>query len=318
MMALTLGINAGFAQTGTKTSPEQLLRDGIAFYSEGKFSETIGVLRRVPSGAGHYPEALYWISLAEISSGDYEQALLDLDALAKADPRGRWVEEIPYHRGRSLFYLARYEEAFLILKNYTDRPDEKALSRKDSAYYWMGECLLALGQLDSAANAFSVVVEKYPSSAKYEASSYRLELINQKKIEAELLSILKWTHEESLKTLEEYQTREKTYDQAIAAYQRRLSGTEENGLTEPERVGLYRDRLEAAEQRIAGLEASLAEANAALIELRGSGVRSSGSGSPSSSLDDTERTLKLLEIKAAALELSNALNNRLRTLGGER
>jgi hypothetical protein len=88
-------------------------------------------------------------------------------------------------------------------------------------------------------------------------------LISQKKIEAELLSILKWTHEESLKTVEEYQRRERSYDQAIIAYQKRIADLlKGNGPSEAENAGAdYRQRLEDAEARIALLESRLREAN---------------------------------------------------------
>jgi D-mannonate dehydratase len=152
------------------------------------------------------------------------------------------------------------------------------------------------------------VVEKYPSSVKYEAASYRLDLINQKKIEAELLAILKWSHEESLKTMEGYQAREKTYDQTITAYQRRITEMLADGPSETD--GDYRNQLAAAEIRIAALEASLNEANAALAELRGSGVAVPGADSPKP-LTNTEKALQLMELKAAALELTNTLNRRL-------
>jgi TolA-binding protein len=295
----------GFAQNRS-TSPEELLKTGISFYSEGKFTEALTVLRL----AGPVPEALYWIALAEISSGNYDRALLDLDTLEKADPAGTWSAEIPYHRGRCLFYTGRHEEALVTFKNYVDRLGEADTDRKAASYYWMGESLFALGRLDNAADAFSTVVEKYPSSVKYEAASYRLNLINQKKVEAELLAILKWSHEESLKTMEEYQTREKTYDQAIAAYQQRIAEMLANSADLSETDGNYQNQLASAETRIAALEASLNEANAALTELRGSGVAVPEAGSPKP-LTNTEKALRMLELKAAALELSNALNRRL-------
>jgi tetratricopeptide (TPR) repeat protein len=284
------------------TSPEELLKTGIIFYGEGKFSESLAVLRLIKPPSAEYPEALYWISLAELSRGEYETALAELTVLEKTDPRGKRSEDIPYHRGRCLFYLGRHEEALVVLKGYADSLDDSDV-RKAAAYYWMGESLFALGQLDNAADAFFVVVDQYPASVKYEAASYRLNLINQKKVEAELLAILKWSHEESLKSMEDYQSREKTYDQAIAAYQQQLtemlagSGTEED-----------QDQLAAAQVRMAALEASLNEANAALMELRGSGVSVPSQSGP---LTDTERALRILELKAAALELSNTLNKKL-------
>jgi hypothetical protein len=108
-------------------------------------------------------------------------------------------------------------------------------------------------------------VEQYPQSVKYEASSYRLALINQKKVEVELLSILKWTHEESLKTVEEYQRRERTYDQAIIAYQKKIAEMlRDSHLAELEASNAeYRRRLIEAQARITALEQRLEEAGSA-------------------------------------------------------
>ncbi|MDR2314096.1 MAG: tetratricopeptide repeat protein [Spirochaetaceae bacterium] len=300
------GSGPGFTQ-GRPTSPEELLKTGISFYGEGKFDQSLTLLRLIgpETGGALYAETLYWTSLAELSSGRYDEALADLEKLEKAG--GDRSGEIPYHRGRCYFYQGRYKEALLAFTDSMEGLEEQD-PRKAASYYWMGESLFALGQLDGAADVFSLVVEKYPSSVKYEAASYRLDLINQKKIETELLGILKWSHEESLKTLEEYQTREKTYDQAIVIYQQKvaemLAGA---GTAVAESDTAYKSRLAEAEIRIAALEASLNEANAALIELQGSGVSFSGLGP----LTETERALKLMELKAAALELINALNKRL-------
>ncbi|MDR2052305.1 MAG: hypothetical protein LBP80_02745, partial [Treponema sp.] len=86
-------------------------------------------------------------------------------------------------------------------------------------------------------------------------------LINQKKIEVELLSILKWTHEESLKTVEEYQRRERTYDQAIIAYQKKIAEMlRDSHLAELEASNAdYRRRLIEAQARISALEQRLEE-----------------------------------------------------------
>jgi hypothetical protein len=111
--------------------------------------------------------------------------------------------------------------------------------------------------LEDADEIFRLVMEQYPQSAKYEAASYRRTLMNQKKIEAELLAMLKWSHEESLKTIEEYQRRERSYDQAIIAYQKRIADMLRDGkLAELEASNAeYRRLLTEAENRIAALEA---------------------------------------------------------------
>ena len=292
---------AGFTVTSAQSravSEAELIKTGIAFYSEGKYTEAAGILQL----AGPAPEALYWLSLSELSAGNYTKSLSHLDALEKAGAGSRWSADIPYHRARCYYYLGRHEEVLDSLKKYTDTLDDSDL-RKAQGYYWQGESLFAMGLLDKAADAFSIVMEKYPHSAKYEASYYRLNLINQKKAEAELLSILKWSHEESLKSLDDYQRREKTYEEAIAAYQRQINdiiaGNEalENAAAESG----YQDRLVAANRHIAALEASLAEVNEGLMELGETGILNP------KPLGDDERLQRIQELKAAALELSTIL-----------
>ncbi|MDR2160340.1 MAG: tetratricopeptide repeat protein [Treponema sp.] len=200
------------------------LREGIRLYGEGRWRDAAVELRRAQSESAdpeQQAEALYWIALSELSAGDYEASLRDMDELARIHPAGPRRAELPYHRGRAYYYLGRYDEAVVILKDYADREGEGM--RKSAALYWIGECLYALGRLDEARDLFTLITEQYPQSAKYEASTYRIDLINQKKIEIELLALLKWSHEESLRIMEEYQRRERSYDQALVAYQKRIS-----------------------------------------------------------------------------------------------
>ena len=67
-----------------------------------------------------------------------------------------------------------------------------------------------------------MVIEDYPSSPKREAAAYRLEIIEQRKREEELLQLLKVTHEESLKAAEDYEKKVQRYEQAIISYQKRI------------------------------------------------------------------------------------------------
>jgi polyhydroxyalkanoate synthesis regulator phasin len=108
---------------------------------------------------------------------------------------------------------------------------------------------------------FSLIVGQYPGSVKYEAAVYRLDLIKQKKIELELLSMLKLSHEESLRTIEEYQRRKKTYDQALNAYQKRLADImKDTRLEDLESANTdYQRQLFEARERIQELEARLAD-----------------------------------------------------------
>jgi tetratricopeptide (TPR) repeat protein len=206
-----------------------------------------------------------------------------------------------------------------LLKAYADGiPEGDGISaggsenagRKSAAFYWIGECLYSLGLLDKAGEVFSVIIEQYPQSAKYEAASYRIALINQKKIESELLDLLKWSHEESLKTMEEYQRRERSYDQALVAYQKRIADIlKDTRLADLENANaLYKKQLSEAETRIAALEENLREANTAMNALR------EANGAPVVSppaVTSSEKTIRLLSFKTMALELTNELMRRL-------
>ncbi|MDR2101730.1 MAG: tetratricopeptide repeat protein [Treponema sp.] len=244
------------------------LQGGINLYGAGKWKEAAAELRRFygeTRDTAQRAEALYWIALAELAAGEYEASIRTMDELEGTAPFSQRRQEIPYHRGRSYYYLGRYDEAVVLLKAYSDSipaggnaaGNAGIAARKSAALYWIGECLYAMGQLEKAREIFLLITEQYPQSAKFEASSYRIALIDQKKIETELLSLLKWSHEESLKTIEEYQRRERSYDQALVAYQKRIADMlKDSRLADLERANAeYRRLLSAAEERIAFLEA---------------------------------------------------------------
>jgi hypothetical protein len=131
-------------------------------------------------------------------------------------------------------------------------------------------------------------------------------LINQKKIEIELLALLRWSHEESLKTMEEYQRRERTYDQALTAYQKRIADMlKDTRLSDLESANAeYRKQLAEAEARILSLEENIND-SAASSPPQGAVV-------PLPPKTDTEKTIQLLDLKARALELRGDLENVLR------
>jgi tetratricopeptide (TPR) repeat protein len=288
-------------------SQDAALQRGLRLYGEGNFAGAVSELGNVDPGDAEYPEALYWIGLSRLSQGDYPGALETFDTLEARYPGKK--PELPYHRGRALYYAGKYEQALIGLSGYAEREHDAAL--KAAALYWAGECLYALGQFDTAENVFAEIVEKYPGSAKYQAALYRMELIKQKKIEAELLSILNWTHEESLKTQEEYQRREKDYDLTIMAYQKRIA--ELQGDTRAVDLELsnedYKKYLDTADQRIASLESSLREANAALLE------QGEQSGEPVPAYTNRDTALRLLSLKNDILALQNAITGRLYSEG---
>jgi glycerophosphoryl diester phosphodiesterase len=70
---------------------------------------------------------------------------------------------------------------------------------------------------------FTTVVNRYPTSARVEAARYRIALVSLKYREEELLKLLKWSHEEYLKSLESRENLERTYTEIVASYQRQIA-----------------------------------------------------------------------------------------------
>jgi len=245
------------------------LQDGMLLYSQGYWEETVETLTPVLESPNKTlaAEALFWIALAELSAGNYEKTLADMAALETLDPESNRLGELCYHKGRALFYLGQYDQAIFNLMKYADSfpADEflnvQDISKKAAALYWIGESLFAMGQFDRAADVFMHITVDYPQSPKYEASSYRVALIGQKKVETELLDLLKWSHEESLRIMEEYQRRERAYDQAILSYQRRINDMlKDTRLSDLETSNAqYQQQLATAEDRIRNLETRLTE-----------------------------------------------------------
>lgn len=294
-----------------ETSP---LRRGIELYGDGRWRDAIIVLRQAASetSGAEAAQARYWIALAEMGSGDFTSALRDLNDLERGGTNFPQASELPYQKGRALHQLGRFDEAIQLLKAYYDRAEDD--SRRAAATFWIGECLLSLGRLEEARAAFSLVVEKYPGSAKYEASYYRLSLIDQKSRELELLKLLKWSHEESLKNIEEYQRRERSYEQAIVAYQKRIADM----LKDTRLADLDRENKELT-TKVASLEAALAASGTAGGTAAGTAQATATPAVPAAEAApqtpptklDTERTARLLAIKATALEIRDALVSRL-------
>ncbi len=319
LAAVGLLAAAASAQTGAT------LKDGLELYRGGRWRDAIISLRQTAASAGAdvAAEAQYWIALAELASGDYEASLRDLEDLSAKKNAASFTAEIPYQKGRVLYHLGRYDEAIQMLKTYGDASVDAA--RKSASAYWIGECLYALGRFTEARAAFSLVVDRYPDSVKYEASYYRVSLIDQKGRETELLKLLKWSHEESLKTVEEYQKRERSYEQAIVAYQKRiadmlkdtrLADLEALAKKQNERIAALESRLsdasaklEAAEKNSRDLAAQLEAAK--LEAAQAAAAKPAATVSAPAPTTDAGRVGRLLAIKADALDLRDSIMKRI-------
>ncbi|GMO53394.1 MAG: hypothetical protein Ta2G_11380 [Termitinemataceae bacterium] len=201
------------AQERLTVSYKSSLNKGIELYSLGNWIDAVRSFRDALRDAAterDKSEAQFWIAMTELSAGQFNDAFEDLDDILRMDPNSPRASEIPYQKARALFYLKRYDEAIPLFRAYSDNipsiETEKGLStddamkyktpssnynKKAAAIYWIGECYYSLGDFDRAEDIFDTIVGYYTKSFKYESSANRIALIRQKKVERELLELLR-------------------------------------------------------------------------------------------------------------------------------
>jgi tetratricopeptide (TPR) repeat protein len=209
---LLLPLAASFSQSSDNTAR---FNRALSLYADGYWGESIVEFRRYQQespNATSRAEAQFWIAMVEIAAGEYIDAIHDFDEITRIDPLSIRRYEVPYQKARAYYYLGRYNEAIVLFSRYADsiridgryldgtRADnwhsqngdnEEDYQKKASAIYWIGECLYNLDQYDKASEMYNVIIGQYSRSHKYESSTNRIALIKQKKIEEELLAIVR-------------------------------------------------------------------------------------------------------------------------------
>lgn len=282
-------------------------REGLTLFKQGQYKQAILSFRDIifnPAAEKLKPDAYFWISKSYLANRLFDDAERSLELFLKNYPNHPSYTEGFYLKGRLLFLQNDYENSIQLLSNFLDRFSTSAFV--PNAYHWIGESFYSLGSLDDAALVFRKVVDDYPTSYKVEAARYWLSLIEFKKKENELLKLLKWSHEESLKTVEEFQRREKSYEQAIFVYQRKLSALK---LSQPEK-DLEIERLEEEIENIKNQNKLLENQ---LFAIKSSTTLSTTLSTPDSDngsttdLSDLTNRMRLLQIKQDALVLKEQI-----------
>lgn len=279
------------------------LKTGLLLFKQEKYQEAVRSFRDVifnSESPGSQADAYYWTSRAYLAINMYEEAERNLEYFLATYPAHPLYPDALYQKGRLLYLQGDPQSSIQVLESFAaEYPDSDYLG---SAYFWLGECLFSLGHLEEAARVFNKVIEEFPKSVKLEASRYRLSLIEFKKREDELLKLLNWSHEEALKSVEEFQRREKAYEQAINVYQRKLSSVTAGEAAGTDSVtGVNSIELERLKNKIAGLEAELA----ALSVEKGAEEAAERPTEPLVEEDGNRR--KTLELKEDALALRETL-----------
>jgi TolA-binding protein len=302
LLAVSILLAGAALQPGTlgaqSVEGTRRLAEGLEHFREGEYQEAISSFRSLifdtgePAGGVATPDAYYWIARSYMALGLLDEAERNLEYFLSSYPDHRLYADAVYQKGRLLFLQGDPESAILELEQFVERYPANDLVA--NALYWVGESLYSLGRLEEAARVFQKVVDEYPTSYKVTDARYRLSLVEFKKREDELLKLLKWSHEESLRVTEEYKRREKAYEQAISVYQHRLSAAGQGAQS------ATRSQLESLQAENASLKERIA-----LLETQLAGA---GEGTQASVLyEELERRQRLLETKAEALAAKEAL-----------
>lgn len=280
---------------------------GLDAYAKSDWSTAILSFRKATTLPESGAEPWYWLIMAELSAEDYATALQDIDRFAVSFPSESRIPDTQYQKGRVLYILGRYEDSIRALYAYITA--FSGHSMVPSGYYWIGECLFSVGRFAESRSIFSALVEKYPESVKREAAVYRISLIDETAKQDELLKLLKMSHEESLRIIEDYQRREKTYEQAINAYQRRISDMiKDTRLGELEKqLGDEKVRNSELLDRISALEIQNAELASALAmsgtPIPAAGLSGDAATADINSTDPEKRRLALEALLSKAQSL---------------
>lgn len=250
------------------SAEEDALTVGIEYFQSTKYSEALLSFREIildSSLSALHSDAYFWIAKSYIALRKIEEAVRNIDFFLQSYPQHRYYAEAFYQKGRLLFLQQEYEKSILLFQEFLVLYGDSPFAA--NSYYWIGESLYLLGHYDEAHKLFSMIIRKYPSSFKVEAANFKLSLIDLKYREIELLKLLKMSHEEYLKSLEEFLIREKTYEQALSSYQRRLSDALSDD-TDSIITGLN-ENITLKNSEISELKESVSDLTAELNSLKG-------------------------------------------------
>ena len=307
---VAIGVSPVLAQGGA-AAPKSAddLRRGIELFAGAHYAEALPIFDTLfldPAAGPLRADGAYWSALTLLASGDPAAAEKAIESFLSAFPGHIRTPEMIYQKARAAFLQKDYERAVRAFQAYAAAfPSGEQVP---ASVFWSAESLYSLGRLSDAEKLYRTIGERYPDSVKAEAAKYRLSLIQFKYREDELLTLLKWSHEESLRIIEEFQRREKSYEQALEVYQKRY-GEAKRGVAQTQasledqvtslKVAMddLAKRLQDKDARVAELERSLTESRSLPAESQPAGLspeQTSATGEPEL-LAMKERALALMQ-----------------------
>lgn len=294
----------------------EIIKSGLNSFSKRNYTEALDNFREIILNNDYEPlqgTAYYWISRSYSAQNLLDNAEDNLDFFLQNYSKNSLYPDAVYQKGRILFKKSKYDTAIQIfykfIKSYPEHP------YVSNSYYWIAESLYALGHLDEAKSIFSMIIRNYPTSYKLEASKYKLSLITLKFRENELLKLLKISHEEYLKALEDFQRKEKIYEQSISNYQRKLNATSSDD--QKTIISEMSNELLSKNKSLSDMKLELAKLNATIENLKEQLAENTGSDVVVSSVINPDKVQQLLDTKNTALQLKDFYINWLGSRDGE-
>lgn len=283
---LALALTAG---AGAQSTPDTVLAAGQDAYAKGDYLGALAQFQKLVADpeARTRPDPFFWLAKTYFAILDTKNAALNLDYYLQTFPKDSNRSDGLYLQARLLFTDGDYVHALQAFAAYLELAPGG--DQVPNALYWMAESAFALGHDDEAAALYTRIVQGYPASFKFEASRYRLSVIDLRHREEELLKLLQWSHTEALNSAEEFQRRERAYQQSLASYQKKLLDLQSSDLG----------------AKVAQLEELNRQKDSQIAALR---LPASGPGTEvKAAAADNGATVRLLQLKIQALTLKAAL-----------
>ena len=227
---------------------QQAIDEGIKLLSTSDFTGAMARFREALLAKPHVDleaTAHFWLAKAAIGANRLDEAERNLEYYLSAFPRHRFATEAVYQRGRLLYLQRDFEASITALHAFiASYPQSPFVA---NAVYWSGEALFSLGRLEEAKQAFEIVLRDYSTSFRVEAARYRIALIELSARERELLRLLQWSHEEYLRTVDDFERREQGYLEAIASYRDR---TQDEGLGDSREIVRLNTQVRTLQERL--------------------------------------------------------------------
>jgi hypothetical protein len=222
----------GYPQT--QSNP---ISQGKDLFQTGSYREALSQFRQVltdPEFTDLRGDAYFWTAKTLIALDRFSEADQNLEYFLTRHSENRNIPEAEYLRARIHFLEHNFEAAVQLFAKFVRNHQRSPFV--PNAYYWTGESLFSLGRYEEAKDFFQVIVDRFQASSRYDAARYRIDVITLKEREEELLTLLQWVQEESLKNLNDFRLRESTYEQALSSIGQDQNSQNQNQSSELQRT----------------------------------------------------------------------------------